>query len=368
MTLEGKGMYIWKIRSCEGGDVDRIASLAQQAGLSHILIKIADGGYSYNYDYGTKTDLVPALVDALRSRGVSPWGWHYVRGEAPTAEARKSIERMRDLDLDGLAIDAEAEYKGRQAAAKEYMDLLRKDLPNTPIGLSSYRYPAYHPTLPWKEFLTKCDLNMPQVYWEGAHNPALQLERCIQDFKQLEPERPIVPTGAAYQRGSWIPAVDEMGAFLDEARRQHLSGANFWEWSTARSAGLWAGIADYDWGGSGGPTPAPPQVRDIVDEYLAALNTRRPDSVIALYKPDAIHVSAERTAKGTGEIIGWYANLLVISLPEATFRLTGYSGSGSSRHFTWTAESSKGRVVNGNDIFGLFDDKIGFHYTFFTVN
>jgi len=55
-------------------------------------------------------------------------------------------------------------------------------------------------------------------------------------------------------------------------------------------------------------------------------------------------------------------------LPNATFELTGYSGTGNSRHLTWTATSSAGQVTNGNDTFGLMNGKIGYHYTFFTVS
>jgi len=43
MSLVGKGFYIWKISRCEGGDVQAIATVAAQAGLTHILVKIADG-------------------------------------------------------------------------------------------------------------------------------------------------------------------------------------------------------------------------------------------------------------------------------------------------------------------------------------
>ena len=66
-------------------------------------------------------------------------------------------------------------------------------------------------------------------------------------------------------------------------------------------------------------------------------------------------------------ILNWYKQLFVQVLPNAAFTLSGYSGSGSARHLTWTAKSSKGNVLNGNDTFGLTDDKIGYHYTFFTV-
>ena len=51
MSLKGKGYWIWKIPSCENGDANAIANVAAAAGLTHLLIKIADGTNSYNIDF-----------------------------------------------------------------------------------------------------------------------------------------------------------------------------------------------------------------------------------------------------------------------------------------------------------------------------
>ena len=89
--------------------------------------------------------------------------------------------------------------------------------------------------------------------------------------------------------------------------------------------------------------------------------------VLALYKPRAVHVTAARTVQGEEALRAWYQSLFKQLLPEAVFRLTGYTGSGSSRHLTWTAASEQGEVHNGKDTLGLSDDKIMYHYSFFSV-
>ena len=101
MSLQGKGFFLWKIKNCEGGNADRIAKKAKKAGLSHVLIKIANGIYSYNYDWNLKIDLVSPVVKALRSKGIQVWGWHYVYGNQPLSEARIAVRRIQELDLDG---------------------------------------------------------------------------------------------------------------------------------------------------------------------------------------------------------------------------------------------------------------------------
>jgi hypothetical protein len=87
-----------------------------------------------------------------------------------------------------------------------------------------------------------------------------------------------------------------------------------------------------------------------------------------LYDSNGVHITAAQTVQGTDAIRNWYTTFLTQTLPNATFTLTGVSGSGNSRHFTWQANSSVGKVLNGNDTIGLINGKIGYHYKFFTVS
>jgi len=363
MALQGKGFFIWQIPNCENGDPDAIAALAQDAHFTHVLVKIADTKYSYNIYSGV--DMVPPLVQALRARNIQVWGWHYVKGDDPLAEADKAIERVRQFSLDGYAIDAESEYKepGKAAAATKFMNRLRAGLPNTTIALSSFRYPSYHPQLPWREFLEKCDLNMPQVYWLFAHNPGDQLVRCVREFQAMTPYRPIVPVGAAYREFGWEPAPAEVLDFLQTCQSLNMTAANFYSWDSSRKylPDVWNTIRDYPW--TGAPIPS-----DVTAQYIAALNTHNPDQAVNLYNTTAVHVTAARTIQGHTAIRSWYQSVFTQLLPSATFTLTGFSGTGNSRHFTWTAVSNLGSVQNGNDTIGLHNGKISYHYSFFTVS
>ncbi|MGE5223029.1 MAG: nuclear transport factor 2 family protein [Omnitrophica WOR_2 bacterium] len=363
MTLLGKGFYTWKIQSCENGNPGAIASTARSAGLGTVLIKVANGIYSYNVDQAGGVDYAAQLAQALKSQGIQSWGWHYVYGNDPVAEANKAIQRIHQLGLDGYIIDAESEYKqpGKREAAKKFMAQLRLSLPTFPIALSSYRYPSYHPDFPWREFLDRCDYNMPQVYWMQAHNAGDQLRQSARQFQAMTPYRPIIPTGAAFRESGWQPAAAEVLDFLNTAMSLNLIGVNFWEWSDARSGimpGVWETIRDYSWGGNG---------KDICVKYMEGLNSRDPQKLIPLYASTAVHVTSTRTVQGIEAITTWFKTLFTQILPNAAFTLTGFSGTGSSRHFTWTAASGQGRVQNGNDTFGLVNDKIAYHYCFFTV-
>jgi hypothetical protein len=363
-VLTGKGYYIWQIPRCEAGNASAIANVAVQAGLSHVLIKIADGEVAYNVNSTTKVDLVPPVLSALRERNIQVWGWHYVYGYSPLGEADIAIKRIKELGVDGYVIDAEAQYTepGRDAVARQFMSRLRSSLPTFPIALSSYRYPTLHPNLPWLAFLEKCDLNMPQVYWIGAHNPADQLSRCLREFQGLAIFRPIIPTGAAFVQSGWQPTTTEVTDFLTAAQNLNMTAANFWEWSNTRLylPEIWNAIAAFPW-------PPTPNNQDIPARYIAALNTHDPEQVIALYQPNAVHVTAKRSIQGVDAIRGWYLSLFSQILPNAQFTLGTQTGQLGSRNFSWTATSSAGNVNNGYDAIGLVNQKIVYHYTSFKV-
>lgn len=347
---------------CEGGNPYAIAEIAQQAGLEYVLIKVADTIYSYNIYNGV--DVVPPVVQQLKSHGIQTWGWHYIKGDNPVGEANKAIERVTQLDLDGYVINAESEYKqpGKAAAAKTFMQHLRTGIPHTPVALSSYRYPSYHPQLPWREFLQNCDFNMPQVYWMHATNSGAQLRRCVREFEAMTPFRPIIPTGAAFKEWGWLPTTDQVFDFIQTAESLNLKSVNFYSWDHARTylLDIWDTIRDYPWPNDSGNT-------DISAKYLNALNSHNPDNILELYNPNAVHITASRSIQGYNSLRSWFQTVLDQMLPNAIFTRTGFIGTGSFRYFTWTAVSSNGSVQNGSDTLGILDEKITYHYSFFSV-
>lgn len=364
--LSGKGMFIWRVRGCEDGVVSAIANLAVQSGLKHILLKVADGNFTYNIDTKTGADLAAPLVHELRGRGIQVYGWQYVYGYDPLKEADIAIKRVQQLNLDGFVIDAEREYKqpGRDRDARAYMLRLRGGLPSTvPVGLSSYRYPSLHPQVPWKEFLLRCDFNMPQVYWLASYNPGDQLKRCVQEFQRLTPYRPIIPTGVAFKYGTWAPTVQQITEFMQTAQSLNMPAVNYWEWSRCRKylPEIWELIKAYPWPGSS-------LVADITQDYTTALNEHNPDEVLELYHADAVHVTNDHALRGSAAIRTWFQTLFSQLLPEGRYILDSFSGTGSVRHMTWTASSSKGDVHNGNDTIGMVDGKISYHYSDFLIN
>lgn len=367
MTLHGKGWFIWQIPRCENGQPTAIAETAHAAGLTHVLLKIAERTYAFGYDKDGR-DLVAPVVSALRARGIGVWGWHYVYGDDPKREAEAGLKRVKQLGLDGYVIDAEAEYKrpGKAPAARAYMQAVRAGLPGTPIALSSYRYPSLHPQLPWAAFLEKCDWVMPQVYWEQTHNPDQQLARCVAEFGNaalVGHVRPLVPTGAAYGAGQWQATPHDLTKFLNKALALKLPAANFYSWDYARAPGhtaLWEAVKNFAW-----PTAQPPT--DITQQLIDALNAGDLAALLRLYQPNAGHVTARRTILGPEDLSKWYLDLLKNQLAGAKFSLLETSGQGHARRLKWAASGPAGKLAEGDDTLGLREGLIQYHYTSFTL-
>lgn len=385
--LQGKGMYLWRIHRVEGGNPAAIAEVAQKAGLSHVLVKIADGRGTYNtykvqdgrelYNYQGGEDHVAGVVAALRAKGIQPWGWQYIYGQYPIQEARMAIQRVKQFNLPGFVVNAEIEFqaRGMDVKARQYMQELRAGLPDTPIALSSFRFPNLHNPFPWEAFLEYCDLNMPQVYWVGANNPGQQLLKSIREFQSRKVWRPLFPTGAAYGEHGWRATPEQVTAFLQAVKDNGLPGANFWEWYYARQyeSKLWNPVEKFEW------SEVASQPVDISIRYLDALNSSDPVKVASLYAPSGVHVTAQRTLQGAEAILRWYNTLMQQILPGARFSLTGQgqsenpsspqSGSfeTSLRTLTWTAESATGRVLDGKDTLGVKGGQIAYHYSYFSV-
>jgi len=254
-NLTGKGMYIWQLKNAEGGNVQAIADLARRANLTHIIIKVLQSKTKYNLRwaaYRWVDDILPQLIEALHLVNIEAWGYQYILLDDPIGEAQAALNRIIELELDGLVINGEGECKGKSANATRYAQAMAFDTP-VPLALSTYRYLSYHPTFPVDELMMCCDYSMPQVYWMQATNAGVQLERTVREWERFD--QPMIPTGAAFKEWGWLAKPAEVKEFLDKAVELQLDGCNFWRWQHARDYGLWDTIANYVW-----PSNEPPSL------------------------------------------------------------------------------------------------------------
>ena len=361
MTLTGKGYYIWQVKQCENGDPDKIAELARDANLSHVLIKVADGAFPYNVDLDNGYDYAKTAVKKLQAQNIQVWGWQYVYGDYPTQEAEIAVKRAQELGVDGFVVNAEIQYenKAKASAATRYMTILRNHLGKIPIALSSYRYPSYHKNLPWENFLKLCDYNMPQIYWVKSHdNAGEQLKRSVNEFKQIRPFRPIIPTGPTYKESGWVPTKAEVVEFMTTAKSLGLSAVNFWYWDGVRRymPEFWNLVRDYQY-----IDPIP--VVSQPNKFIAALNKQNVDEVVKLYADNAVVIRPDKAIQGKEAIREWIASLFE-TYSAGSFNLLGESQDENVHSFHWEANANSGEIINGHDTQGLVEGKVSYHYAF----
>lgn len=313
--LTGKGLYVWKLSQVldpqgQPFNWDWLAAELTGHGFGHLCVKGLDGATYYNQRLKTDPvtgatrwvdDLLPALVPKLQAAGIVVYLWQYLyRAVSPETQALAAVQRCRNLGADGLVLDVESHMQGCGSNwVNAYFSALRNGggrprvagLGNGfAVGLSSYRYPSLHPGIPYQAFMDvaygmenvgKCQFLAPQVYWEGSHNPAAQLRRCVQEYLDLGWTDPdgspsaVWPVGAAYPRGSWAPTPEDLAEFAAAAAEIPARAVSFYRWGTgglddlpALKAALWA--LKYGAAPPGGQEPPPPPGTDD----LAALHRR----------------------------------------------------------------------------------------------
>lgn len=283
--LDGKGYFVWHADRVIGGrgvgSAEKAAEMAVAAGIEHVILKIADGEEPFpspKYDAGgAKEAATLALLQALRAAGITVWGWAFVYGEgiAPETQADVFARRARQLGLRGLVVNAEDlgerrwSLPGGSDRARQYMSALRGALAGVEgitLALSSYRFPQSHPFFPFAAFMADCDIAMPQVYWVArSEGDAIgNLRRCYEQYKELFPDRLIIPVGAAYgemygsasDRYFWSSSPRQIHRFMDQARAMGLPAVTFWSWEHAyydqgnrqyNGRELWDAIASYQY-------------------------------------------------------------------------------------------------------------------------
>jgi len=258
--LHGKGCFTWLLNRCEGGDIGELIKRAQEAQMTFLMPKIADG----IAETKDNAPYLKNLIEMAHAAGIKVIAWQFVYLINPSSEAARAIVELKKYPYDGFVINAEGACKNKAAQAELYCETLRSAFPKMFMGLSSFRYPTYHPEFPFNTFLKYVDVNMPQVYWEDSDGTAgKQLQRSVNEFSDGHfIQRPILPTGAAYTNGKgWVAKAADVKAFIEAAEAMDLEAISFWEWYYPRERfpELWDAIVETPFAGVVVPDPIEPE-------------------------------------------------------------------------------------------------------------
>lgn len=250
--LAKTGIYLWQLSAGGGAKPKTLVERLKAANVGRIYVKVADGTRKYPFSGADHTE---AVIGEARAQGLTVWGWHYVYGKDPEAEADLAAERVTKFGLPGYIYNAEKEYRDNKHVneAKRFTMRLRANLPSTPFGFSSFKYPKNHPGLPWAKLASAADVLMPQVYWVEAHDPDKQYDKAFAQWSAFNPNAVMVPTGAAYtdDPDKWRPTPIEIDRFLRHVHSKGCAAADFWVWdyvARTNNGDLLDAIGAFTWG------------------------------------------------------------------------------------------------------------------------
>jgi len=271
---EGQGIFIWRIPSCmddirDPAGLDKIVQTCVDNNISWVTIKITQGRYEYVYN----KPYIATLTALLFQVGIDVWGWGWTYGNDPIRNARKAAELVCRYGLVGFINDAETDWKGGgfDGAARAFSRELRIGLgPHRAIGLCSYRFPKLHRSFPWRAF--DFDFHAPQVYWEGDNRPTAGWTQTMQSINQLcsyVADKPIIPVGPTYSKGSWTPTPFQRQQMVEAAKTEHCPGWCWWSYQHTKPE-VWDELKTYD-----STTPVPEPIPEDALEQLWLEAVRR---------------------------------------------------------------------------------------------
>lgn len=281
----GKGMWIWSIYSCLGGDVDAIIAKMKAYDLSYVILKAGDGEGTWEIDKST-SDIarlnIPQynseIIRKFHEAGIKVYSWSFIYGDNPNREANIASWAINQ-GADGHVFDAETQYEhlsNPEAAAEQMLQALRQLNPDAFIAHSPMPIIDYHTRFPYRVFGKYCDAVMPQVY-QGDFKMSSQAavnwmyEQWIkwEATWPAESRKPIIPLAQAYDNYEIKPAYilkpQDMTDFINAVKG--YKSVNFWSFQHISRNDCWDAIRDAkmtpptaeDLGVTTQPNTTPPQ-------------------------------------------------------------------------------------------------------------
>ena len=240
-TLQGKWVWIWNWRRCDGGDATRVAARLGGAGCRGVLVKAYDG--SHWFDQGAPWR---EIARALKAQGLAVGGWGYHYGQDIAGEAARAIETVEYGEADLLALDVEAEFEDHPQVASELGERIRSAVGGDyPLCFSTFAIARYHQAFPFEAFHRRCSSAAPQLYWNAFGWPMGQaLAWMYEDYAALGiKSEEIFPVAGLYEEGRIPhPSPQSVQGFIGEAAARGSGGVSFWSYEHMDEA-VWQAVA-----------------------------------------------------------------------------------------------------------------------------
>jgi hypothetical protein len=243
--LEGKWVWVWNWRRCDGGDAARVAERLKAAGCSGVIVKAHDGARWFDQGQPWRE-----IARALKAQGLRVAAWAYIYGADWPGEARLAIETVQYGEADAYVLDVESELKNHPDVAENLTGRIREAVgADYPLLYSTFAIARYHREFPFAAFQHRCSGALPLVYWNAFRWPVEQaLGWTYEDYAALgEPPQRVFPVGGLYREGYVsYPTREDVLRFSALAASAGSPGISFWSYEHMDEA-MWQAVRDIRW-------------------------------------------------------------------------------------------------------------------------
>lgn len=245
----GKGVWIWELPQCLGGNIDAIIAKMKQYGLNHAIVKAGDGSNTWD------TQWTPELINKFHAAGLKIYSWSFIYGQDPVREADIASWAL-NMGADGHVFDAESQYEelsDPNGAAETMLQALRKLNPDAFLAHAPFPIISYHTKFPYAVFGKYCDAVMPQCYQGDLKVSGLDMINWMYaEWSKWEASvdpssrKPIIPVAQAYDNYEMTPNYvlkpEDLASFIQAA--QGYKSVNFYEFAHILRDDCWGAIRD----------------------------------------------------------------------------------------------------------------------------
>lgn len=252
----GKGQWIWELKNCEDGDVDRIIAKCKKYNVSYVLIKSYDG--ENLYPSNAASQLTKEISDKFHANGISVYSWSFNYGYNIPREVALALYSLEQLGVDGHIFNAETVFENLPnpaESAKALLEPVRAKHPEAFLAHAPFAIIDYHTRFPYIEFGKYCDAVMPQMYFgtigvsvermvDWTYEQFSKWEKTWTESGNSDSVKPIIPISQGYDNSqtNFVMTATQVREFI--TRVAGYGSVNFWSFQHFLRTDLWEAFRD----------------------------------------------------------------------------------------------------------------------------
>lgn len=218
--------YLWIVDVRDCGGVEKAVEIARDTGFG-LIVKFHDGDPADDAQFGFQ-DNFAKIAEQCHASGIPivAWGYCYGNKFGRLKEEAKAAATSLRRGAQGYVLDVETEWETPRSPqwAKQFMSILRDEVPDAEVGFTTFWNLRYHPYIPARALVAGgCCAVFPQVYYAAAGRSTLSSRKEMhaimeEDFGALGKVQ-ICPVGQL------SPCAQDMVDFMELVGRPAYS---FW--------------------------------------------------------------------------------------------------------------------------------------------